>query len=107
MVLLPFRENGAPSALAGAERRKAEVLVQDFHLCEADLAQQVELEEQRARRVLLFDIGENLVPVGFVLQPDQVLAIALAYQPPDRRNGTLDQIEDPHRSASPQRPMER
>jgi hypothetical protein len=34
------------------------VLVQDFHLGEPDLTQQVQLKQQRARRVFLLDVGE-------------------------------------------------
>jgi len=46
---------GSPSALHSTEGRKTDVLVQDFDLGEADLAQQVQLEQQRAGRVLLLD----------------------------------------------------
>ena len=81
--------------------------MQDFHLGEADLAQQVQLEQQRAGRIFLLDVGENMVPVGFILQPGQVLAVTPAHEFLDRRDRTLDQIEDPHRAARPQCPVER
>ena len=47
-----------------------------------------------------------MVPVGFVLQPGQVLAVSLTHQLLDRRDRTLDQVEHPHRAAGPQRPVE-
>jgi hypothetical protein len=69
------------------------VLVQVFDLRETDLAQRVPLERQRAERVLLLDVGEHMIPVTFVLQPGQVLAVALAHQPPGRRDRTLLLVE--------------
>src|ERR1700729_2702034 len=107
MIVLSSSEQWAPSSFHSAEGRKADILVQDFDLGEADLAQQVQLEEQRAGRVLLLDVGEHMVPVGFVLQPGQVLAVAPAHEFLDHRDRTLDQIEYPYRSARPECPVKR
>src|SRR5271157_659300 len=96
----------APLALHSAQGRKAEVLVQDLHLGKPDLTQQVELKQQRSWCVFLLDVGEHLVPVAFVLEPGRVLAVPLAHQSPDRRDRTLDQVEDPQQAAGPQRPIE-
>ena len=38
--------------------------MQDFDLGEPDLAQQVQLKQQRAWRVFLLDVGEHMVPVA-------------------------------------------
>src|SRR5579883_3311896 len=71
-----FIEFGSPSALHSAESRKTDVFVQNFDLGEPDLTQQIELEQQRTGRVFLLDVGEHMVPVGFILEPGQVLAVA-------------------------------
>src|SRR5215471_17328769 len=55
---------GTASALHSAEGGKAKVLVQDFHLGEPDLTQQVQLKQQRARRVFLLDVGEYMIASG-------------------------------------------
>src|SRR5262249_55398192 len=59
----------APS-LDSAEGGEATVLVQDFHLSEADLAQQVDLVKHGTRRVLLLDVGEHMLSI---LRPAQLL----------------------------------
>src|SRR5262249_59850224 len=96
-----------PVAFHSAEGRKADVLVQDFDLSESDLSQKVQLEYERAGSVLLLDVGEHAVPVGFVLEPGQILAVLPPHELLDSGDRTLDQIEHPHRAAEAQRPVER
>lgn len=50
---------------------------------EPDLAQQIQLEKLGARRVFFLDIGKYMVPIGFILQPGQVLAVTVAHELPD------------------------
>ena len=51
--------------------------MQDLDLCEPDLSQKVQLKNEWSRGVLLVDVGENMVPVGDIFEPDQVFAISL------------------------------
>ena len=57
------------------ERREADVLVQHLDMAEPDLAQQVQLKCQRTRSVFFFDVCEDVISVGFVLEPGQVIAV--------------------------------
>ena len=74
------------------EGGEADVLVKNFDLGEPDVTQQIELEQERAGRVLLLDVGEHMVPVGFVLEPGQVLPVVTTHELPDRRDRTSDRL---------------
>src|SRR5262245_59095114 len=57
---------------------EATILVQDSHLTESHFAQQIDLIEQRPRRVLLLDVGEYLLAIG---RPAQLLEIFTVARP--------------------------
>ena len=61
-----------------SERGKAGVLVQDLDLVEANVAEQIELKDERPRRVLALDIGKHLLAVGVIPECGQILPIAAA-----------------------------
>jgi hypothetical protein len=62
----------SPLLTYSPESREADVLVEDLNLVEPNLTQHVQLEQQGPWGVLLFDVGKDMVPVGFVLEPGQV-----------------------------------
>jgi hypothetical protein len=68
------------------------VFVRDSHLGELDLRQQIQLKQQRARRVFFLYLGEYIIPEGSVRQRGQVFAVPPAHELLTRRVGTLDQI---------------
>ncbi len=84
------------------ERRKANVLVQDFDRAETDLAQHVELKHQRLRSVFLRDVCKDMIPVFFIFECCQVFAVFLVHQALDRRDRAFDQVENPEQAAGPQ-----
>jgi len=90
------------AATSRSEGGEANVFVEDLNLGETDVAKEVELKHERARRVLFFDIGENVIAVGFVFEASQVFAIASPHQPLNFRKRALDKIENPQRAAGPQ-----
>src|SRR5262245_57747509 len=100
-------QGGILSRLYSAKGREANVLVQDLDLGEPDLTQKVQLKKERSWGVFLLDVGEHMVPVRFVLEAGQVVAIPRPHQSLDRRDRTLDQIEDPDGAVRPQRTVER
>jgi hypothetical protein len=85
-------------SLHGAEGGEAIVFVQNLDGAEAAGAQQFHLKCERARRILVFDVGENMLTVGGVLQLSQVFAVSLPHQCLHGRNGVLDEIANPKRT---------
>src|ERR1035438_4313670 len=78
-------------SLPRAERGEEAVLVEDFNIRETRFPQQVELEHQRARRILFGDVGENVIAIGCVRKTREVLAVAFPHERLHARVGVFDQ----------------
>src|SRR4051794_25133241 len=85
---------------------KADVLVQDIDLNKPNLAQQVQLKEQRTWRVFLLNVGKDMVPVALIFQASQICTIALLHEALDCWHRTLNQIKHPEGAARPQCPVD-
>jgi hypothetical protein len=52
---------------SGTEGGEAGVLMKHIDLGKADFPQQVQLKNQRPRRILLLDVGKDVIPVDIIL----------------------------------------
>jgi hypothetical protein len=83
------------------ERGETIVLVQQFHVSEADATQQIELIGHRARRIFAVDVSKYLSALLFAAESFKVIGVAGQHQPVNRRGFVNNQIRDPRRSARP------
>jgi hypothetical protein len=85
--------------LDSTKRREATVLMQDFHALKTGFAQQVDLKQQRTRRIFLRDVGEDAVAISFVLERFQIFTVTRPHERLDGRMRMLDQIGNPEGTA--------
>src|SRR5579872_55040 len=93
----------APLQLDPAIRGEHAVFMKHLDALKPGIAHQVELEGKRARRILLLNVGEDVVPVGLIRERGQVFAIPAPHQRLDGRRIVRNEIGNPERAAESQR----